>query len=877
MTTSVEKQAQGDRELRDGKPGISKLAKRIVSYPFAREFLLILAFCFLTSVITWPYVAHLRDAVSGRNDPYLTSYVLWWDYHATFTDPLHLFDTTIFYKNRYTLAFSEHCYGISLLFFPLFALGFRPLTVHAVAVFFGFALSGYAAFRLTRTLTGSNGAAWVSGILFAFVPYRFNMLGQLMYLFSVWVPLLFEALVLFVRERSRQRAIWLGVAYFMLGLSTTSWFLLSSIPFIVSAAILLTRYGLWRNKEFWLRGAVALSVASLALMPFMLPYYIVSKIYNFKRRSDEVRAHSAQPMNWLVVDVHNRIWRGMGAKVYEAYKFQMFPGLMALLLPLAEIFLVKSPKMQPEAIRNSTSRQKWTRRLDWIVVFAFSLSVGAVGFGGSDVSSERALALLSVAVIIRLCLAYPNVLRRGEGANLIETIRSDRRSDAFWIGVVLAVIGFCYSIGWNFFFYRILYELMPGFKSMRAPMRGALIADLGLAILAGLGAQRIAQYFGREGKQLRSTFAYVALCLLLLFELNTVPLFFIKGEVDPDEITLRLKATPMRAAIAYFPFTLDLNHQYTLRAADHLKPTISATSSFNPPYFDQIERLTNNGSISMQLMDLLESIPASYVVIENRLIVPERRADFNSFLAAALKTNRLRFVNRFDGGNDLYAVTKIEPEAQSEAPVPPELKVRTWVSMLEENPQLVVMYQNWSQTLYRVNLASFGRMPRYAEFMKDIKVLGQGVVAGVEDQGQQFQTNLREFAEAWTRRPEFAKLYGSVESVQYIDRLCENAGIALDATQKDALIRGLASGQETLGSVLLRVVNDPRFVQRENSRSLVLLHYFAYLRRNPEDPPDNSFNGFNFWVDDLERNHDLDKLASAFKDSGEYKDLTGHH
>ena len=40
----------------------------------------------------------------------------------------------------------------------MLALGAQPLTVHAVAMFFGFATCGYGAFRLARTLTGSTGA-----------------------------------------------------------------------------------------------------------------------------------------------------------------------------------------------------------------------------------------------------------------------------------------------------------------------------------------------------------------------------------------------------------------------------------------------------------------------------------------------------------------------------------------------------------------------------------------------------------------------------------------------------------------------------------------------------------------------------------------------
>ena len=90
----------------------------------------------------------------------MIAWTLWWDYHQTFTNPLHLFDANVFYPYKYTLAFSENDYGLALLFFPLFAMGVRALTVNAIATFLGFAFCGYGAFRLTRTLTRSVGAAW---------------------------------------------------------------------------------------------------------------------------------------------------------------------------------------------------------------------------------------------------------------------------------------------------------------------------------------------------------------------------------------------------------------------------------------------------------------------------------------------------------------------------------------------------------------------------------------------------------------------------------------------------------------------------------------------------------------------------------------------
>ncbi|MGZ5430838.1 MAG: hypothetical protein ACXWEX_05510, partial [Thermoanaerobaculia bacterium] len=216
---------------------------RVGMRAFRREVLVCLAFLGLTVVMTWPWVLHLRDHCSDPGDPYLNSWIMWWDFHQTFHDPLHLFHGNIFFPLKYSLAFSEHNYGIALLFFPFYALGIRPLTVQGLATLLGFASSGYGAFRLGRTLTGSTGAAWVAGIAYAFVPYRFGQLPHVNYLFSGWIPLLLEALVLFLRERSRKRAAWLGVSFFMNGLSVIHWFVLTLIPLAATGLILAFRHG----------------------------------------------------------------------------------------------------------------------------------------------------------------------------------------------------------------------------------------------------------------------------------------------------------------------------------------------------------------------------------------------------------------------------------------------------------------------------------------------------------------------------------------------------------------------------------------------------------------------------------------------------------
>src|SRR3989442_11923083 len=138
----------------------------------------------------------------------------------------------------------------------------------------------------------------------------------------------------------------------------------------------------------------------------------------------------------------------MGMAIPDGGKFHMFPGGQALALSVAVSFLDGSAGMRGYMNDRSVRRRQLIWGLDVFIVVAFVLSVVSLRFAEGNtfgeiffryLNADRAVALLSIGVLARLCLAYPNFLRRGESANLIETIRSDRRTDAFWIGITLTV------------------------------------------------------------------------------------------------------------------------------------------------------------------------------------------------------------------------------------------------------------------------------------------------------------------------------------------------------------------------------------------------------------------------------------------------------
>src|SRR5215813_488368 len=838
----------------------------------AREMAIVLAFCLFTALMTWPWILHLRDAVADRGDPYMIAWTLWWDYHQTFHNPLHLFDANIFYPYQYTLAFSENDYGIALLFFPLFAAGVKPLTVQSIATFLGFAFCGYGAFRLTRTLTGRKGPAWIAGIVFAFVPFRFHVLSHLHYLFAGWIPLMLEALVLFARGSTWRRAAWLGIAFFMNGLTCISWLIMTIVPLALTVIFLvwLRKSARW-DRAFWLRGSLAVALASLALFPFLWPYYRVQTLYGFRWEWWEFAFNSSSVVNWLKCEPRNRVWQDFGARISGP---MLFPGLLAPLLALVSLQFV-SP--------NNSSR--WITRfvpklIDLVIIASGLIALLAVGYGDriyripgiriirlNDRSIRPAVVVLLIAVVLRLGLILLRHWRR-ELAN-----GEFKLTEAIGIGAIWTVSGFLSSLGANFFFNRWLHDYFLLYQSIRIPSRAAMLCYLGLALLAGIGAWRVAEGLQKSisFRQVK-TAAFALIALAFLFELRASPLKIESGEVYPSSLALRLKLTPMRGGLVELPSReTDVDrHLYMLRAADHARPLVNATSSFISPITNQINKTTSE-TIEPNFMDLLEKIPASYLVIHNDRLPTGWPSEYEIFLIRSLRSGRLRFINRFDGHDDLYAVVRSEPDAVSEAVAPFPLIAPEWSAMIEKDQSNSLAPAGRGQSLYRIYLGTTGTLPRYAEFMADLKTLARGVYREADDEEQTFNNNLREFVDKWVGREAFITAFGNLDDAQYVERLAANTGIALPAQERAALVDALKTKRESRAAILLKVAVDRRFVDKENDRSLVLMHYFAYLHRNPGEPPDRDLSGFNFWIRDMAKEHNPAKLSFAFRSSIEYQ------
>jgi len=189
-----------------------------------------------------------------------------------------------------------------------------------------------------------------------------------------------------------------------------------------------------------------------------------------------------------------------------------------------------------------------------------------------------------------------------------------------------------------------------------------------------------------------------------------------------------------------------------------------------------------------------------------------------------------------------------------------------------------IEFQETGYLVYRLYRTSFARTPGLREFSPDTVIVGQGVVVNSEGWQQKLEANKNSFVADWTQRADFRALYDTKNDAEYVDALFANAGVQPSQAERDALVGGLAGGTETRATVLRKVSENQALVRKESNRAFVLMQYFGYLQRSPDDPPDGDLSGYNFWLSKLEEfngNFVSAEMVKAFISSGEYRQRFG--
>ena len=154
-------------------------------------------------------------------------------------------------------------------------------------------------------------------------------------------------------------------------------------------------------------------------------------------------------------------------------------------------------------------------------------------------------------------------------------------------------------------------------------------------------------------------------------------------------------------------------------------------------------------------------------------------------------------------------------------------------------------FQRTGYVVYRLHRAAFGTWPgaptranlTYTQFTADRALLPEGSNIA--------QTTIN-FANGFVSRPEFLNFFPANQTnAQFVNKLFDTAELTPYTAERQQQIAAMTGGK-TRAQVLLDLIEIPEFKTREYNRSFVLMEYFGYLRRDPDQ------GGYDFWLNVLD-------------------------
>lgn len=171
---------------------------------------------------------------------------------------------------------------------------------------------------------------------------------------------------------------------------------------------------------------------------------------------------------------------------------------------------------------------------------------------------------------------------------------------------------------------------------------------------------------------------------------------------------------------------------------------------------------------------------------------------------------------------------------------------------------LSIEFKETGFLVIRAQKAAFGSdktVPRYNVFLRDQRQIGEGIVVGQGNWQGQLATNKQTYLNDFVTRTEFTSkpsFAPGVPAATYVDALFANSSVTPSAAERNAALAAYGSGDTAGRAAALRsVIESGSVFNAAFNPAFVLMEYFGYLRRNPDDAPDGNFAGYDFWLTKL--------------------------
>jgi len=538
--------------------------------------LVLLAYCCMTVVCTYPVALHPLTKPAGSTDVYEYMWEMWWakrsivDLH---TSPASVTALYYPYGAHHPLLLLDAYLMLTSL--PLVLL-FSPAAAINLHLLSSYVLTGFTTYLLCYSLTRRHWPAFIGGAVFAFSPFRADRAahGVISMALTYWLPLYVMFLLrLFERPRTRT-AIFCGIA---LGCSILSSFL-HLAHFVAPFTVVFLAYQHFADRRrlysppFVKCALVAVGLACLIILPAYVPLLrarLAGELGYFSRFG--VLGHSAALLSFVVPPSFQPV----------AWQFEPLRTLVQELLP---------------------------GRYYIVYLGVVSLLLAMVGL------ASRKARLWGIVALVSAVLALGPLLH--VTGDLAEVTVADLTGYVLLPGALLAKL--------------------PFYEWARGPARFAELTVFSVAVLAAYGVRTLYRF--RWGRVARvSTLGALLVLLLadyaLFFPFPTqdlsVPAFYSEIQGDAGDYgILDLGTERFNHEGMYFQMV----HQHPLaRGFIYRYP---AGSQHYQRYLEQLASTEEDIVNAGQFMPILRQLSVQYVVLHSP--AAEENASLGRFLAASL-------------------------------------------------------------------------------------------------------------------------------------------------------------------------------------------------------------------------------------------------
>jgi hypothetical protein len=340
------------------------------------------------------------------------------------SDPLNLFSANIFYPYANTLAFSEIMLPQALLMLPLRLATDNPIFAYNTVMLGMLWLNAMAMYLLAYDWTRRAEAGWIAGMVYGLSAYNLGNLAQLQLVSLGWLPL---ALLFLSRVLAGARGRWAYAFLFAVSFIFQS---LASFYYAVLAGLAVGLYVLWavwvarRKLEDTARNSIPPLAFAVALIAVVLIPFLSPYFQVQRELGFQRRIEDAEP----------------------------FSASLEQFVQVSPTNVVYGGLLAPDPVVRIGGYP-----LD--VLFPGILALGLAGAGFAAGPRRKVKWFLLAVGLVAFVLALGPRLYLAHGAPT---------------DIVLP--------------YRILYELLPPLRALRAPVRFDALITFALAGLSGLGA-----------------------------------------------------------------------------------------------------------------------------------------------------------------------------------------------------------------------------------------------------------------------------------------------------------------------------------------------------------------------------------------------------